>query len=398
MKKIIATLCMITPLASFAALPIDFFESPEHLAIGDNVKLFFSADDQGQSGIQLHMPNGLALTYGDILTFGDYYEVPLHPISQGLTLEEQTSRFLTGFNSFAKDPAAVTEAPQIVALIQDEEKKVQDAMTKGETAEQAYADISWDFNRQANCITGGGCSSTWWTKEGRFLTLAKTDFDHFGEHAWLSYQVGHDAAIAEAIKAGKDQSRSELEVAYAMNAFACHFLSDRFAAGHIRTPRVELATMVTPQVAGSLLASFMHNEENSNGLHVHNGNNDYWVVYGDRSYLNAESVDNRRILNEALQLSAKQIFAAYQSGQMTDDNAVFAFVPMPNETGDTANVDISPLFYWDQTQQLIFRRADMTNVYDKHWTSNWWGWSTLTELSRERGLPPVYKNLLTEQH
>lgn len=392
MKKLLTLLCLATPLSAFAALPINFFESPEHLAIGDNIKLFFSTDDQGQTAVPLHLPNGLTLTYGEILTFGDYYEVPLHPISQGLTLDEQTMRFQTGFNSFATDPNAVNEATQIVALIHSEEKTIQDAIDNGQDPEKAYADIGWDINRQLNCITGGGCSSTWWTNEGRFLVLAKTDYDHFGDHAWLSYQVGHDAAVKQAIKAGQDHDKSELEIAYAMNAFACHFLSDRFAAGHIRTPRVELATMVTPQVAGSLLASFMHNEENSSGLHVHNGHNDHWVIFGDRTYLNASSADNRRILNEALQTSAQQIFNAYQTGQASNDGDVLAYVPMADETGGNTNIDISPLFYFDESQQLIFRRDDMTNLYDRHFTSHWWGWSTLTELSRERGLPPVYKS------
>lgn len=77
--------------------------------------------------------------------------------------------------------------------------------------------------RKWNCMTGGGCSSlAWWTLPGRFL------------------------------------------------AFACHFLTDYFSAGHIRVPRVELPEHVTPAIVGSLLSGLMHNKQGER-----------WIAYGD---------------------------------------------------------------------------------------------------------------------
>ena len=40
------------------------------------------------------------------------------------------------------------------------------------------------------------------------------------------------------------------------------------------------------------------------------------------------------------------------------------------------------------------RREDVTNVYDKHWTADWWGWTTLTMLSQQRGLPTEAQAML----
>lgn len=63
-----------------------------------------------------------------------------------------------------------------------------------------------------------------------YLGLAEINWDHFGNDAHMSYVIGHYVALEVAKK-------GDLLYAYAMNAFADHFLEDSFAAGHIRTPR-----------------------------------------------------------------------------------------------------------------------------------------------------------------
>ena len=63
-----------------------------------------------------------------------------------------------------------------------------------------------------------------------YLRLAQLNLDHFGEDAHTAYSAGHYTAMSEA-------ANGNLEVAYAMNAFADHYLGDCFAAGHMRTPR-----------------------------------------------------------------------------------------------------------------------------------------------------------------
>lgn len=48
----------------------------------------------------------------------------------------------------------------------------------------------------------------------------------------MTYETGHGFAIQYA--AG---TNSNLSLAYAINAFADHYLQDSFSAGHVRTPR-----------------------------------------------------------------------------------------------------------------------------------------------------------------
>ena len=57
------------------------------------------------------------------------------------------------------------------------------------------------------------------------------------------------AAHSEALRIAKDANGDEgqLKVAYLHDAFGLHYLSDQFAAGHTRCPRVE---MNWPSLAG----------------------------------------------------------------------------------------------------------------------------------------------------
>ena len=61
--------------------------------------------------------------------------------------------------------------------------------------------------------------------------------DHFGAYAWDAYKAGHYRAL-EIAKAGS-KNEAKLGEAYLYDAFALHYLSDQFSAGHSRTPRME---------------------------------------------------------------------------------------------------------------------------------------------------------------
>ncbi|EKD73228.1 MAG: hypothetical protein ACD_45C00396G0006 [uncultured bacterium] len=360
------------------------FAGAEHIAAGSKVKLHFTADDAGQVNPSLSLPNGLNLTYGEMVSLGDFYGIVGQPISSGPSDNERKSRFTTAFNTFAKAPAAVAEMPKILTILHGEQKALDDGMQRGEKPEDIYAKISGDNNRQFNCVTGGSCApSVWWMIPGRYLQLAQKDFDHFSENAWIAYQTGHQVAIETALAAHESHDVQKLQLAYAMNAFACHFLSDRFASGHIRTPRAELPASVTPSIVGSLLSLFMHYEENEHGLHVNNLRGDHWGAYGDHYYYDSISDENRALLRESLQESADQVFAAYQQGNAPTEDNVAKWLPFASNDPS----DIAPLFYWDSETHTLYRRTDIANVYDRHWTSNWWGWTTLIMLAQQRGLP-----------
>jgi hypothetical protein len=386
LKQFFGVLCLCSSV-SYAANP-HHFASGEHFLLGNQIKLFFSANDPGQSNVDLHLPNGLSLSYGDILAFGDLYGTPDHPISYGKTPDEQNKLSIAAFDTFARDSNHKEEANQLVNIIVKEAKTVELGVKSGEKEEDIYKEIGEATNIAFNCATGGGCNSTtWWAEPGRYLTLLKTNYDHFGDDAVKSYLIGHHLALNEAYLAHQLQDPSLLQIAYAMNAFASHFLSDRFSAGHIRTPRYQLAKQVTPDTIGSLLANFMHNEESSNGIHVHNARGDKWIAYGDESYFNPNNKMNQDMIRETLQLSVNEVFKTYQTGVMQPDDEVLALIPYADEMGKNYVSDISTLFYWDSSKNKVARRNTTSNVYDRHFTTDWWGWTTLIQLTKERGLP-----------
>lgn len=377
----------LTPCLSHAVDILPSFASAEHTAIGNNIYLYFSSNDTGHMGSNLQLPNGLKLTYGELVAMGDFYGNPDQPISKGTTDAERKSRFLSAFNAFATNSAVLPEAKKILEIIRAEQAEVDIGIKNGETPEAIYQRIGHEYDKQSNCATGGGClDGVWWMEPGRYLKLIYMNYDHFGKNALNVYKLGHQIALATAAQAHQLHDTKQLELAYAINGFACHFLTDRYASGHIRTPRVELNEQVSSSSIGSMLANYMHEEENVNGLHVHNMQGDRWVVYGDKSYFSHQSNAHRKIINTVMQNSADEVFAAYQSGALRVIEPIDRVIPQPDEVDNKSLHDISPLFYWNSRTHKLMRRVDTTNINDKHWTSDWWGWTTLLKLIDERGI------------
>lgn len=363
------------------------FALSEHWSMGQQIKLRFDLNEVPQAGVVLHLKNGLSLTAGDIMSLGDLYGIVGKPISHGLTKLEKQARFKEVFNSFAKHIIAVNEVEDLNSVIRAEMREVESGIAKGESPEAIYKRIGNEVGRQINCITGGGCNSlTWWLNPGRYLKLAMENYDHFTPNNLIVYKNGHQVALQQALKAKQTGKRSDLEMAYAMEAFASHYLSDHFAAGHLRTPREELSAIITPAVLGALLSNYMHNEENKFGIHVNNNLGEQWLVYGDYSYFNPFNQTNQQMLLKTLQASADEIFEAYYSGSLPERNQIEEMVPHITQLNDENNMDIAPMFYWDDQNKQLLRRTNLANPYDRHWTNSWWGWSTLLLLKTQYGV------------
>lgn len=185
--------------------------------------------------------------------------------------------------------------------------------------------------------------------------------DHFGDYAWSCYKAGH----AEALRIAKDgvdiekhgdstdlkdyydkpirdangkpknlfkdkdgkpvnlSKEDSLKLAYFYDAFALHYLSDQFASGHTRSPRMEMNKPLELGKAGSIglfasvadvitvrlltmantvsglfkfsklrpcrggwdgMTGFLHDLDGTTGLRVHNKRGDQWIAYGDAQY------------------------------------------------------------------------------------------------------------------
>ena len=354
------------------------FEGGEHTAIGDTTLLRFVKDAPAipAAQVELHLPNGLALTYGQVVALGgDFYGIPDQPISDGATPADRIQRFASAFNSLAVLPASNAEAKQILAVMQKEIAAVNQAIREGKQPHEVYDALGDTLSEEWNKITGGGSFVSALFPFGRYLKLAANNTDHFAEGALAAYIAGHTAAVQQAVLAKNSGDEKQLELAYAMNAFADHYLTDLFSAGHLRVPRKQLAAVVTPSDLGSLITRFMHDEDSKFGLNVHNGNGDQWRAYGDKRYFDAIDSANRVQVNQAVQLSADEIFAAYLSGVAPVPDNFSALKKLPdlqavlNPAGN-----FSPLFKVEGNK--VLRRKDVNNLNDTATIDDWWGWST----------------------
>jgi hypothetical protein len=212
---------------------ISGFEYAEHTFLGDAITLQLP-NNQSTMAVKLpfSLPNGLVVTYGQINGLaGDFYGTT-NPISDGSTLTDQYSRFSAAWATLALDTARQPgEAQSILQILLNEVQMINKALQQGVLPSSVYAELP-DETASFEVLT-----ITRPATQPSYLGLAKINWDHFGADARTAYNAGHYAALQVAIANKTEQA---LLGAYAMNAFADHFLEDSFSAGHARTPRRQL--------------------------------------------------------------------------------------------------------------------------------------------------------------
>jgi len=140
---------------------------------------------------------------------------------------------------------------------------------------------------------------------GRYIALASHNVSHFsnvsgGRNNISTWRDGHIAALRIA-------AAGDANGAWAMNAVADHFLTDAFAAGHLRPDRAHdvLST------SGQMNSKVLHDLDNDHGVAVHNLRGDPpWIQYGDDHLNDAADAQGLRLAIEAVQLSKADIQAA----------------------------------------------------------------------------------------
>jgi hypothetical protein len=120
-----------------------------------------------------------------------------------------------------------------------------------------------------------------WTAKS-YLELAEDNTAHFGWHNVKKYCENHARAISYARQA-KSQTAADENWMQAMfyNGFADHFLTDGFAAGHIRVPRQQIREWAPSKGYSGKLAGFL-----SKVLHDQDGHVDTFHAQGEQG-LNA---------------------------------------------------------------------------------------------------------------
>ena len=226
--------------------PAAAFNTAEHIITVADCRLKLG-DGKVADALRTRLPVGpnLNLTYGQVIGLGgDFYGDPELPVCKAGNQEQQIEQFRRNFESLA---ASADEVKRILQVAQHWEfNPIANAVAHNNAPSGVYAGLPTspghlvpDEDRAFDEATGGT-----WSTDGRYLKLAKKNFDHFGVDAITCYMAGHilaQRAASEAKRAGDPQ---RLLRAYAINAFADHFLTDLFAAGHMRNPRRALCKRV----------------------------------------------------------------------------------------------------------------------------------------------------------
>jgi hypothetical protein len=364
-------------------------ESAEHIWIGDQITLEFGKDRVPAKGLPLRVTpwNQQPVTsigYGQgIALGGDFYGVVGAPIS---TAADPQVAFRDAWASLASAVDFLSgriELAAILLLMKEEVDAVEDAIRKGKQPSTVYSALGDRLSAGWTAVTAF-----------RYVLLALENLDHFGVYAEKAYKAGHAVAMAAASRAGRhgvgaDERRARMERAYAMNAFADHFLTDLFSAGHLRVPRMELYKMIPhDKVLSGRLTRTMHNEDALHGLSVRNAYDNAWMAYGDKRLLDDESVANREMVKRAVQISADEVANAMH-GPVTDADGALKLAPDFRRIDPTLNT--GPLFVSAGPQKAA-RRKNLFDTDDHTTTDNWDPRTTYRELVQ--GMPSVYQRIM----
>ena len=351
--------------------------SGEHVLLGDHVGL--PGVPQGTK-FGIGIGGGPSVTYGQVLALaGDFLGIPSAPICQGATEDERQTRFNQAYGlTYQVSPQEMTA---ILRMIDDEVVALNKAIQSGGKPSDAYKQFGIARELEFNRVTNG-----------RYLDLAAKNFDHFGDGALAAYKAGHVRALKIAEAAGKGVLSQpgvpwKLEHAYIPNAFADHYLSDLFSAGHLRTDRVKLHNWSIVGVPGTLimcgdyLAKYVHDEDSRYGLNVENERGDHWRCYGDNSYFNKENQRNRELCEEAVKVSIQEIYQAYQTKNGAPVYGALKLIPNLTKARDwSTNQDHRVLFYFDGDKLL--ERNDVNNLQDRSYVECSTGLAVVTDLKR----------------
>lgn len=171
-----------------------------------------------------------------------------------------------------------------------------------------------------------------------YLEVVSQNYNHFGWNNMLAYVDYHGQALQiaklsfEKKETHPEISQQLLHKAVVFNAFADHYLSDAFASGHIRVPRVQIKEWAKSQLPGLLKASrgdflsmILHNFESIDprtgievGLRVQNALGDTWLTRGDgKLNLYSNPKDLTVLLpKRAIEESFKDILIAAEYGDL----------------------------------------------------------------------------------
>jgi len=332
---------------SFGGLLLGGFGSSEHIDIGMEIEL------KGIGQGRVLIVNGKAkVTFEHIVALaGDFYGIPNEAISlPGGNSRTKTKRFEKAFETlFTASPDELTN---IIQEIEEEYRTVKDSPMP----RHCYSSQMIEKNNQIKKI------------KGDIDDLLIDNSDHFEKNAVDAYQIGHQLALKTAAEAGKTQDVKGLKRSYAMDAFACHFLTDLFSSGHIRNQRGELELFLInklgfdPQKAkllSGILTGAQHEKDGKDGLLVMNDSGERWQAYGDGYLFLPMSKDNRRKVIYATQLSVDEVYQSYLKCEAPEQSCVYSLIPK------TEDINKKPLYKIEEEKLFLNTEAGQIEINSK---------------------------------
>lgn len=354
-------------------------DSAEHVWIGQQIKLEFKDGEHPAEDLHLQITEpGTArqtITYGQgIALGGDFYGVVGAPIS---TAADPQKAFRAAWATLPGGNKV--ERSEILRILQIEIDLVAKAIEEGKEPSTVYATLG-------NILSVEWAAATAF----RYLNLASENWDHFGAHAVTAYTAGHavachEAALAAAPGIPDAEKRVRLERAYAMNAFADHFLTDLFSSGHLRVPRKEMYDR--PDGLKStlgMLVHAMHNEDGWVGLNVDNVQKDAWVAFGDGYLRDKISERNAKLVVQAAQESANEVWQSYEDPTKAVGNKALELIPDFKALADRDDIRNFPALFTLNAKAQVERRINMSGRTNRAWTDQWKTWPTYLALPKPK--------------
>jgi hypothetical protein len=189
-----------------------------------------------------------------------------------------------------------------------------------------------------------------------YVELVLRNTDHFGWHNARAY-CQHHAAALRLVAGCRGRENEDFRRAVCTNAFADHFLTDAFAAGHIRVPRAEIRTWcerrgLSEKIAGAL-TKLLHDQDGhvdlqslhgmdegdgapAAGLLVQDSNGTTWSTYCDGQLFLERGANRSPAVERAVGAVAASMFEfllAWQRGELPQGvYAATRMMPFPHPT------------------------------------------------------------------
>lgn len=357
------------------------FGSFEHMVAAERVGLGDDGLPLAFRGIQASfdretflLVGGKKLTFGEIVALaGDYYAHFDAQAAQEFAWAWPDPVELTGLlDTEYRRPTLVDDEPQTVTDI----LQAVDATKQGGQAELDKKSTMVDL----------ALSTSYPLR--RYLALASQNHCHFASQPWNGqiddrenaalrlYIAYHNRAMRQAETSGANKDVDGFFHALSVDAFGCHFLSDLFATGHIRTPRRILGEKYGVAKGALGMSHEMHCEDNKLGMWLTTRSNTsprmVWRGYGDDQLLKPQAANHLWIVQRAVARSAAEVFAAYCGERIPAESSAMALIPVPLPAGQTpqpgdvlpdgspapqTDPNSYPLFCWLSESQFVARRT-----------------------------------------